>query len=36
VSPKELPQQKVELPSRQKRGSYKDLDYPFKYVKEKY
>jgi polyphosphate kinase 2 len=33
---KELPHQKIELPRRQKRGSYKDFNYAFKYVKEKY
>jgi polyphosphate kinase 2 len=33
---KELAQQQIELPKRQKRGSYKDFDYAFKYVKEKY
>jgi polyphosphate kinase len=33
---KELPRGKIELPKRQKRGSYKDFDYSFKYVKEKY
>jgi len=33
---KELPRQKIALPKRQKRGNYKDSDYEFKYVKEKY
>jgi len=27
---------KVKLPKRQKRGSYREPDYPFKYVPEKY
>jgi polyphosphate kinase 2 len=33
---KQLPRQKIVLPKRQKRGNYKDSDYPFKYVKEQY
>jgi hypothetical protein len=32
----ELPRAKIELPQRQKRGSYKDSNYAFKYVKESY
>ncbi len=32
----ELPQEKIKLPARGKRGDYKDFDYPFKYVKEKF
>ncbi len=32
----ELPRPKIRLPTRQKRGSYKDSNYAFKYVKEKY
>jgi polyphosphate kinase len=33
---KELPRQKIKLPRRQKRGGYKELDYPYKMVPEKY
>ena len=33
---KSLPHQKVKLPSRQKPGDYKEPDYPFKYVPEKF
>jgi polyphosphate kinase 2 len=33
---KELPQEKIKLPKRGKRGDYKDFDYSFKYVKEKF
>jgi polyphosphate kinase 2 (PPK2 family) len=29
---KEVPRQKVKLPKRQKRGGYKELDYPYKVV----
>ena len=32
----ELPRTKVVLPQRQKRGNYKDSNYSFKYVKERY
>ena len=32
----ELPREKVVLPKRQKRGGYKEPDYPFKYVKERF
>ena len=30
------PRSKVKLPERQKRGSYREPDYPYKYVPEKY
>jgi hypothetical protein len=30
------PKSKVKLPDRQKRGSYREPDYPYKYVPEKY
>jgi polyphosphate kinase 2 len=33
---KELPQEKIKLPKRGKRGDYTDFDYSFKYVKEKF
>ncbi|HEX2770574.1 MAG TPA: polyphosphate kinase 2 [Geobacteraceae bacterium] len=33
---KESPRVKVELPKRQKEGKYKSLDYPIKFVPEKY
>ena len=33
---KKAPREKVELPKRQKPGGYKETDYPFKYIKEKY
>jgi polyphosphate kinase 2 len=33
---KELPGEKIKLPKRQKRGSYKELKHPFRYVDEKY
>jgi len=33
---KALPRVKVKLPERQKRGSYREPDYPYKYVPEKY
>ena len=33
---KELPRQKIKLPRRQKRGGYKEPDYPYKMVPEKY
>ncbi|HTT37497.1 MAG TPA: polyphosphate kinase 2 [Burkholderiales bacterium] len=32
----EAPREKVKLPKRQKPGSYRELDYPFKYVPEKF
>ena len=33
---KEAPREKVELPKRQKAGGYREPDYPFKYVPEKF
>jgi polyphosphate kinase len=33
---KEAPREKVKLPQRQKPGGYRDPQYPFKYVKEKF
>lgn len=27
---------KIELPKRQKRGDYRDIDYPFEFIPEKY
>ena len=33
---KKSPRDKIELPKRQKPGGYKEPDYPFKYIKEKY
>jgi polyphosphate kinase len=33
---KELKQEKITLPERQKRGGYRDPNYPFKYVKERF
>ncbi len=33
---KELPQEKIELPKRQKPGDYEEPDYPFKFVKERF
>jgi polyphosphate kinase len=33
---KELPHKKVELPKRQKAGGYREPDYPFKLVEERY
>ena len=32
----DTPREKVKLPKRQKRGSYEDPNYPFKYIKEKF
>jgi polyphosphate kinase 2 len=32
----EAPREKVKFPKRQKRGGYRDPDYPFKYVPEKF
>jgi polyphosphate kinase len=29
-----LPREKIELPKRQKRGGYREPDYPFKFIKE--
>jgi hypothetical protein len=31
---KDLPQDKVKLPRRQKRGGYREPEYPYKFVKE--
>ena len=31
---KEAPREKIKLPKRQKRGGYREPDYPFKYIKE--
>jgi polyphosphate kinase len=33
---KQLPQEKVKLPKRQKRGGYREPDYPFKFIKEQF
>ena len=33
---KSAPREKVKLPKRQKPGDYKEPDYPYKYVREKY
>jgi polyphosphate kinase 2 len=33
---KKLPQEKVKLPKRQKRSGYREPDYPFKYIKERF
>ena len=33
---KEAPREKVKLPERQKQGGYKEPDYPYKYVEERY
>jgi polyphosphate kinase 2 len=33
---KEAPREKVKLPDRQKPGNYKEPDYPYKYVEERY
>jgi polyphosphate kinase len=33
---KNAPRQKVKLPKRQKPGSYKEPDYPYKFVRDKY
>jgi polyphosphate kinase 2 len=33
---KELKREKIKLPDRQKREGYKDPNYPFKYIKEKF
>jgi hypothetical protein len=33
---KEAPREQVKLPKRQKAGGYKEVDYPFKYVPEKF
>jgi len=33
---KKLKREKLEFPDRQKRGKYREPDYPYKYVPEKY
>jgi polyphosphate kinase len=33
---KELPQEKVKLPKRQKRGGYREPNYPYKFIKERF
>ena len=33
---KKVPREKIKLPKRQKPGKYKEPDYPFKFVKEKF
>jgi len=33
---KMAPRDKVKLPDRQKKGGYKEPDYPWKYIKERY
>lgn len=33
---KEVPREKIKLPKRQKSDGYQELDYPFKYVPERY
>jgi len=33
---KEAPREKVKLPDRQKPGGYREPDYPFKYIPEKF
>jgi hypothetical protein len=33
---KKMPRGKVELPKRQKQGSYREPDYPYKVVPEKF
>ena len=33
---KEVKRDKIKLPDRQKRGGYREPDYPYKYVDEKY
>ena len=32
----DLPHEKVKLPKRQKRGGYREPDYPFKFIKERF
>jgi polyphosphate kinase len=36
ISYKDTPRDKITLPKRQKAGDYREPNYPFKYVKEKY
>ena len=33
---KEAPREKVKLPKRQKPGGYREPDYPFKFIKERF
>jgi hypothetical protein len=33
---KEAPREKVNLPKRQKRGDYKETNYPFKFIRERH
>ena len=33
---KALPREKIKLPKRQKRGGYRDTNYPYKFIKERY
>jgi hypothetical protein len=33
---KTAPREKVKLPKRQKAGGYRERDYPYKFVKERY
>ena len=33
---KQAPREKVKLPKRQKRGSYRESNHPFKYVRERH
>jgi len=36
IAYQELPHEKVELPKRQKAGSYREPDYPYRFVEERY
>jgi hypothetical protein len=31
-----LKREKIKLPKRQKRGSYREPNYPYKYIKERF
>jgi hypothetical protein len=33
---KTAPREKVKLPERQKAGGYREPDYPYKFIKERY
>ena len=33
---KEVPREKVKLPKRQKPGGYKDPDYPYRHIPQKF
>jgi hypothetical protein len=33
---KSAPREKIKLPKRQKAGAYKDINYPFKYIPERF